>query len=46
MKHYLQEKFGEQVIGYGGFMVWPLRLNDMTTVDFLGGNLGYVADPP
>ncbi|GBN53669.1 hypothetical protein AVEN_102338-1 [Araneus ventricosus] len=33
-KQYLEEEFGEQVIGYGGFQDWSPRSPDLTPMDF------------
>ncbi|GBM02532.1 hypothetical protein AVEN_178470-1 [Araneus ventricosus] len=34
VKQYLVEKFGEQIIGYGGFQEWPPRSHDLTSMVF------------
>ncbi|GBN56440.1 hypothetical protein AVEN_248988-1 [Araneus ventricosus] len=38
VKQYLMEKFGEQIIRYGGFQEWPPRSPDLTPMDFSCGD--------
>ncbi|GBM88400.1 hypothetical protein AVEN_149453-1 [Araneus ventricosus] len=33
-KLYLMEAFQNQIIGYGGFVEWPVRSPDLTPLDF------------
>ncbi|GBM74211.1 hypothetical protein AVEN_203411-1 [Araneus ventricosus] len=50
VKQYLMETFHNQIIGYGGFVQWPLRSPDLTPLDFfLCGHIKgqvYATPPP
>ncbi|GBL93247.1 hypothetical protein AVEN_215634-1 [Araneus ventricosus] len=50
VKQYLEEEFGEQIIGYGGFQEWLPRSPDLAPMDFfLWGYLKqqvYASPPP
>ncbi|GBO09334.1 hypothetical protein AVEN_124315-1 [Araneus ventricosus] len=50
VKQFLLETFQNQVIGYGGFVMWPPRSPDLTTLNFfLWGHIkghAYTTPPP